>query len=142
MPSFDIEDRKGLEIVILTALLTFQDSNETYHTPKEGNTPTSTPTPAPAPAPPASAVAAAAAAASSGPPAIPPRPAPRHGLERVAEMHAVRNALGEGDANEVHVWEECDVEDYAQYAERLLNVSSFSSPLRRTWCCAWVRGGT
>ncbi|OBZ65263.1 hypothetical protein A0H81_14779 [Grifola frondosa] len=28
---FDIHDRKGLEIVILTALLTFQDSNDAYH---------------------------------------------------------------------------------------------------------------
>jgi len=29
--SFDIEDRKGLEIVILTALLTFQDSSDVNH---------------------------------------------------------------------------------------------------------------
>ena len=28
---FDIEDRKGLEIVILTALLTFQDSSDIHH---------------------------------------------------------------------------------------------------------------
>ena len=39
-------------------------------------------------------------------------------------MHAVRNAVGEGDVNEVEVWEECDVIDYAQYAERLLDVSA------------------
>ncbi|KAF7321450.1 hypothetical protein MKEN_00665500 [Mycena kentingensis (nom. inval.)] len=31
---FDINDRKGLEIVILTALLTFNDQNEVYHSPR------------------------------------------------------------------------------------------------------------
>ena len=51
----------------------------------------------------------------------------------MAEMHALRNALGEGDVNEVSVWEECDVMDYAQYAERLLNVSASSY---RPTCCS------
>ena len=32
---FDIDDRKGLEIVMLTALLTFQDSNDQYHSPRD-----------------------------------------------------------------------------------------------------------
>ncbi len=58
------------------------------------------------------------------PPAIPPKPQPRTGMNRVAEMHAVRTAQGEGDANEIEVGEECSVDDYAQYAERLLNVST------------------
>ncbi|RPD58862.1 hypothetical protein L226DRAFT_471178 [Lentinus tigrinus ALCF2SS1-7] len=104
---FDISDRKGLEIVVLTALLTFQDSNEVYHTPREGSTPAATPTPAPTPA--------------SEPPTVPPRPEPRQGVERVAEMHAIRTAHGDGEANEIEVWEECSIEDYAHYAERLLN---------------------
>lgn len=131
---FDIDDRKGLEIVILTALLTFQDLNETYHTP---------------PTPPAESNTMLAAAPSPGlagrlglsrqssqilsappPPTVPPKPQPRTGMNRVAEMHAVRTAQGEGDANEIEVGEECSVDDYAQYAERLLNVSTpvFSVP--------------
>ena len=56
----------------------------------------------------------------------------------MAEMHAVRNAVGEGDVNEVEVWEECDVMDYAQYAERLLNVSAAFSESDRAG--AGVRG--
>ncbi|KAL1942985.1 hypothetical protein VTO73DRAFT_4656 [Trametes versicolor] len=122
---FDIEDRKGLEIVILTALLTFQDLNETYHTPST---------------PPAEGSTMLAVVPSPGlagrlglsrqssqilsappPPAVPPKPQPRTGMNRVAEMHAVRTAQGEGDANEIEVGEECSVDDYAQYAERLLN---------------------
>ncbi|KAI0709639.1 hypothetical protein C8T65DRAFT_727346 [Cerioporus squamosus] len=102
---FDIADRKGLEIVVLTALMTFQDANETYHTPREGSTPAATPTPTPA----------------IEPPVVPPRPEPRQGVERVAEMHAIRTAHGDGEANEIEVWEECSIDDYAHYAERLLN---------------------
>ncbi|TFK87031.1 hypothetical protein K466DRAFT_131270 [Polyporus arcularius HHB13444] len=102
---FDIADRKGLEIVVLTALMTFQDANESYHTPREGSTPAATPTPTPA----------------AVPPAVPPRPEPRQGVERIAEMHAIRTAHGDGEANEIEVWEECSIDDYAQYAERLLN---------------------
>ncbi|TBU30078.1 hypothetical protein BD309DRAFT_990453 [Dichomitus squalens] len=144
---FDINDRKGLEIVILTALLTFSDLNEAAHS---GSLPTPTPVPASTPAAaaappvlsptatsPSTSIAAPNVLAAIGTaprltstaapdgnaeaPAVPPRPAPRTGVERVAEMHALRNALGEGDVNEVSVWEECDVNDYAQYAEQLLN---------------------
>ncbi|OBZ65250.1 hypothetical protein A0H81_14774 [Grifola frondosa] len=53
-------------------------------------------------------------------PALPPKPAPRTGVERIAEMHMVRAAQGEGEANEVEVGEEGDVLEYAQYAEGLL----------------------
>ncbi|KAI0742057.1 hypothetical protein C8Q80DRAFT_1274377 [Daedaleopsis nitida] len=102
---FDVADLKGLEIVILTALLTFQDLNETYHTPKDGTTPPATSTSTSAP---------------TEPPALPPKPEPRKGIDRVAELHAVRTAQGEGDANEIEVGEECGIEDYARYAERLL----------------------
>ncbi|KAI0666872.1 hypothetical protein C8Q78DRAFT_983503 [Trametes maxima] len=127
---FDIDDRKGLEIVILTALLTFQDLNETYHTPRADGAPSASSS---------ESSTTLAAVPSQGlatrlglsrqpsqiltppPPAIPPKPAPRTGADRVAELHAVRTAQGEGDANEVEVGEECAVDDYAQYAERLLN---------------------
>ncbi|KAI0334629.1 hypothetical protein GY45DRAFT_1426956 [Cubamyces sp. BRFM 1775] len=125
---FDIDDRKGLEIVILTALLTFQDLNETYHTPRSDTSPSASPS---------ESTATLAAASSAGlvsrlglsrqpssvaapPPAVPPRPAPRTGIDRVAELHAIRIAQGEGDANEIEVGEECGIDDYAQYAERLL----------------------
>ena len=122
---FNIQDRKGLEIVILSALLSFQDLNETYHTPKDGSNATS---PVPVPA------VSATSPSSPGPPAVPPRPEPRHGLERVSEMHTVRSAQGEGDANEVYVCEECDIEDYARYAEKLLNVSIHIPTVH----CCWV----
>lgn len=121
---FDINDRKGLEIVILTALLTFQDSNEAYHTPpvQDGsNTPaaakagffsmtrrpseTQEPTPA------------------TAPPALPPKPPQKVGVEKIAEVHAVHAAQGEGEANEVEVGDDGHVEDYAEYAEGLLRVS-------------------
>ncbi|PIL25495.1 hypothetical protein GSI_13385 [Ganoderma sinense ZZ0214-1] len=135
---FEVNDRKGLEITILTALLTFSDLNEAHHV---ASIPIPTPVPATssssAPLPQAPVVSSPSAAvppptftaaslnlppsADGEPPAVPPRPAPRTGVERVSEMHAVRNAVGEGDVNEVEVWEECDVMDYAQYAERLLN---------------------
>ena len=131
------------EITILTALLTFSDLNEAHHaasipvpTPVPAASSTSAPllqapigsTNSTAAAVPPQALAAASLPPPSDaePPAVPPRPAPRTGVERVAEMHAVRNAVGEGDVNEVEVWEECDVMDYAQYAERLLNVSGLS----------------
>ena len=153
--SFDVNDRKGLEITILTALLTFSDLNEAHHA---ASIPVPTPVPvtssasAPLPQapntiasssslaiPPQTSTAVSLPASIDGePPAVPPRPAPRTGVERVAEMHAVRNAVGEGDVNEVEVWEECDVMDYAQYAERLLNVSAASSESDRMG--AGVRG--
>ncbi|KAI0365180.1 hypothetical protein BV20DRAFT_954821 [Pilatotrama ljubarskyi] len=131
---FDINDRKGLEIVILTALLTFQDLNESYHTPRTEASPSLAASPS------ESSTTLAAVPVTTGlagrlglsrqpsqvlstppPPAVPPKPAPRTGVDRVAEIHAVRAAQGEGDANEIEVEEECSVDDYAQYAERLLN---------------------
>ncbi|KAJ7039198.1 hypothetical protein C8F04DRAFT_1087477 [Mycena alexandri] len=104
---FDIEDRKGLEIVILTALMTFQDSNDVHHTPEASsssiprrgsgnNVPTpSTASPAPLPAP-------------------PPRPPKKLGIDRIAEIQALR-----GQFNEVTVEEEGSIEDYAEYCANL-----------------------
>ncbi|KIY45030.1 hypothetical protein FISHEDRAFT_50295 [Fistulina hepatica ATCC 64428] len=97
---FDIDDRKGLEIVLLTALLTFQDYTEGHrevaasksHKPPASATPQLTTTP----------------------PAVPPKPT-LTGVDHIAEVHAVR-----GDINEVTVDGEGNVEDYAQYCSNLL----------------------
>jgi hypothetical protein len=106
---FDIDDRKGLEIVILTALMTFQDANDVYHTPEgsssavprrgssKDNVPT-TSTVGPAPAP-------------------PPKPPKKLGIDRIAEIQALR-----GQFNEVTVEDEGSIEDYAQYCANLFQV--------------------
>ncbi len=116
--TFEKDDRKGLEIVMLTALLTFHDANDTYH--KDGE-PTSTPssgffgvrrTTAEA------TVAESSAAGQSGPPTLPPKPTPRGGIDRIAEMQAIQ-----GEYNEVTVTEEGSIEDYGQYCFNLLQVS-------------------
>jgi hypothetical protein len=99
-------DRKGLEITILTTLLTFQDLNPMNNAPFE---PVVLSHPEPL----------------EVPPAPPPRPAPKTGIDRIAEMHALRY-----EPNEVTVNEEGSVEDYGEYAEGLLAV-------RCTWTL-WV----
>jgi len=117
---FDIDDRKGLEIVILTALMTFQDANDVYHTPEassssvprrgssKDNVPTS-PTVGPVPAP-------------------PPKPPKKLGIDRIAEIQALR-----GQFNEVTVEDEGSIEDYAQYcANRMICYSSLSYRLVQT----------
>lgn len=107
---FDINDRKGLEIVILTSLLTFSDANESYHA---------------APALPASSTRAAPASdnakpsLSEAPPKPPPKPAPKTGIDRIAELQAIR-----GEYNEVTIEDEGSVQDYAHYCSNLLNVCS------------------
>ncbi|KAI0272189.1 hypothetical protein BGY98DRAFT_922192 [Russula aff. rugulosa BPL654] len=93
---FDIADRKGLEITLLTTLLTFQDMSAANNTPSAES---SVPSP----------VHAEAA------PPLPPRPAPKTGVDRVAEMHAMRY-----EPNEVTVDGEGSVENYGEYAEGLL----------------------
>ena len=100
---FDIADRKGLEIVILTALFTFSDLNESYHNPSEGK-----------PGRPRRT--------SSGAPPVPPKPEPRVGVERVAEMQAFK-----GEVNEVVVEDEGEIEDYAGYGWNLLKVRDHCS---------------
>jgi hypothetical protein len=108
---FDIDDRKGLEIVILTTLLTFQDSNEAVHSGE-------------APPPPSNPLSRAASALVGTPmapntseraPAPPPKPAPKTGIERIAELQALQ-----GEYNEIIVSGEGDVPDYAQYCSKLL----------------------
>lgn len=99
---FDINDRKGLEIALLTALLTFHDLNDSYHKPLPEQT---------------SAITEASLPrqASGSAPPPPPKPAPKTGVDRIAEMHAVR-----GEVNDILVEDEGQVSDYAQYAMNLL----------------------
>jgi len=92
---FDIADRKGLEIAILTTLLTLQDLNLANSAPSQ---PFILSPPLKSEAPP-----------------TPSRPAPKTGIDRIAEMHAMRD-----EPNEVTVNEEGSVENYGEYAEGLL----------------------
>jgi len=94
---FDIADRKGLEVTLLTTLLTLQDLSTANNSPSAEFLVPSRP-----------------ALAEAAPP-IPPRPAPKTGVDRVAEMHAMRY-----EPNEVTVDAEGSVEDYGEYAEGLL----------------------
>lgn len=101
---------QGLEVTILTALMTFQDSNDVYHTPeasssavpRRGNSGNNivpaSPTVGPAPAP-------------------PPKPPKKLGIDRIAEIQALR-----GQFNEVTVEAEGEVEDYAAYCANLFQV--------------------
>ncbi|KAF7770546.1 hypothetical protein Agabi119p4_6520 [Agaricus bisporus var. burnettii] len=106
---FDVDDRKGLELVILTALLTFSDANEQS---------------AIAPPPPSSNSRAVSSPSNVKPPATilearplpPPKPAPKTGMDRIAELQAIR-----GEYNEVTVEDEGSVEHYAQYCSNLLS---------------------
>lgn len=108
--SFDIEDRKGLEIVMLTALLTFQDLSDVYNEPSSttANTTATAGTPSTSDAP---------------KPKPPPKPTPKKGVERIAELQ-----LGRGQVNEVTVLEEGKVADYAKHCVQLLQASVLPSP--------------
>ena len=87
----------------MTALLTFQDANEQYHTPREDSTPVNTPV-------------SSVTVPDKGPPP-PPKPAPRTGVARIAEMQMLS-----GEYNEINVEDEGGVEEYAQYCLNLLQV--------------------
>ena len=110
---FDIDDRKGLEIVILTALLTFQDANEAYHSPEPSSSPSSNP------------LSRSASQVKSNvnndvaPPKPPPRPAPKTGVDRIAELQVIK-----GEYNEITISDEGSVEEYGEYCNRLLQVSN------------------
>ena len=84
--------------MLLTALFTFSDLNESYHT-SDGR-----------PSQPRRE--------SSGAPPVPPRPEPRVGVERIAEMQAYK-----GEVNELVVEDEGEIEDYAGHGWNLLKVS-------------------
>jgi hypothetical protein len=118
---FDIDDRKGLEIVILTALLTFQDANEALHAPEGSHESTpavsrkaSAPTPHPV-----------VLTMDDRPPMPPPKPAPKTGIDRIAELQAIK-----GDYNEITIDDEGSVQDYAQYCSNLLQVRFCFSTLQ------------
>ncbi|KAH8105550.1 hypothetical protein DFH11DRAFT_1644548 [Phellopilus nigrolimitatus] len=102
---FDIHDRKGLEIVLLSALLSFQDYSDELHGSRREESATSS-----------SQSAVKTVAKTSSPetprPELPPKP-PRSGAEKVAEMQ-------KGELGEVLVDEEGEVNDYAQYCSNLL----------------------
>lgn len=93
--------------MILAALLSFQDSSDVHHGSRDEGSPTSSILPA-----------LGTRRESDGAPIPPPRPAPRMGLDRVAEIQAMRR-----EVNEVAVEDECAVNDYAQYCANLLQVS-------------------
>ncbi|KAK7466359.1 hypothetical protein VKT23_005086 [Stygiomarasmius scandens] len=101
---FDVNDRKGLEIVILTALFIFQDANEFAHLSKEEKRKNSS-----------SSLISSSPSQSPPPPPLPSKPEPKTGVDRIAEMQAIR-----GEVNEVTVEEEGDVSDYASYCWNLL----------------------
>lgn len=114
---FDINDRKGLEIVVLTALLTFQDANEVHRNPDP------IPPPPPSsiflnkvPSPPVVLVGPTLPL-SDMPPLPPPKPAPKTGVERIAELQAIK-----GEYNEIIISDEGNVHDYAEYCNKLLQV--------------------
>ncbi|KAJ7502828.1 hypothetical protein B0H11DRAFT_605171 [Mycena galericulata] len=102
---FDVFDRKGLEITILTALLSFQDTTDIQYTPEassnsiprrgSNNNALTSPATSPAPAP-------------------PPKPPKKLGIDRIAEIQALR-----GQFNEVSVEDEGSIEDYGQYCANL-----------------------
>lgn len=104
---------------MLSALLTFQDSSDEYHTPPIEGAPTTNPL--------NRMLGTRKASGSESAPAIPPKPAPRAGVDRAAELHDIR-----GDAvNEVTVEEEVAFGDWAQYCEKLLQVREDSGNYRK-----------
>ncbi|KAH8832783.1 hypothetical protein DL96DRAFT_1583341 [Flagelloscypha sp. PMI_526] len=108
---FDIDDRKGLEVVMLTALMTLNDSNQDYH---EGGSGLSLPRRKSATA----AAARPAVLSDSPPPPVPskpPLPAAKTGIDRIAELQALRS-----EPNEVNVEDEGTVDAYAEYCYNLL----------------------
>ncbi|CCL98557.1 uncharacterized protein FIBRA_00557 [Fibroporia radiculosa] len=130
---FDIDDRKGLEIVILTALLTFHDMNEALHAPRSDDAPGNgigTSTAALSgllgiglgnrKASSSSTNLNVAPEGDSPTPVLPPRPPPRTGSERISELHMMRTLQGEGEANEVEVGEEGSIEEFSRFAYGLL----------------------
>ncbi|KAF8868357.1 hypothetical protein CPB85DRAFT_1263337, partial [Mucidula mucida] len=72
---FEIEDRKGLEIVLLTALLTFQDANDVHHSTLKDERST-----------PILAAHKSSQDIQAPPPAPPPRPPAKTGVDRIAEL--------------------------------------------------------
>ncbi|KAJ2912629.1 hypothetical protein MD484_g7784, partial [Candolleomyces efflorescens] len=129
---FDIDDRKGLEIVMLTALMTFHDAKDndlasvsSPVSPQSEQPPAGTLSRVLSGSmvplvPPTSLNALSSGSGENGsdgpPPPPPPKPAKKTGLDRIREMQALK---GE-EYNEITVEEEGSVVDYAQYCHSLL----------------------
>lgn len=88
-------------------LLTFADANEAAHS-ADGNAAQSSVL---------SRKTSAAPSKTDVPPPPPPKPAPKTGVERIAEMQAVQ-----GEYNEIIISDEGGVADYAAYCNKLLQV--------------------
>ncbi|KAF6761433.1 hypothetical protein DFP72DRAFT_803647, partial [Ephemerocybe angulata] len=118
---FTIDGRKGLEIIILTALMTFQDSKDvspdSVSSPVTEQPSTLLSTSLANLSRRISSIPGVAIGTESLPPPMPPKPALKTGLDRVAEMQALK---GE-DYNKITVEEEGSVDDYAQYCNTLLS---------------------
>ncbi|KAF8573597.1 hypothetical protein K439DRAFT_1555807 [Ramaria rubella] len=99
---FDIDDRKGLEILLLTSLLTFGDHSEQLRT-KPSDVPSSV-----ANMPPSSAAPV--------PPAPPPKP---EGWKE--DQIAILQAKEQRDVNEVVIGETGNVDEYVKHCVSLLN---------------------
>jgi hypothetical protein len=122
---FEINDRKGLEIVVLTALLTFQDTNEAQRHPDP--TPSLPPSSIPLNKAPSPAPVVRALPPGDMPPPTPPKPAPKTGVDGIAEMQAMK-----GEYNEIIISDEGYVHDYAEYCNNLLQVCA------AVWFCCDV----
>jgi hypothetical protein len=82
--------------------------NEVYHTRDESTTATTPPK------------AMSRQVSDTAPPIPPPKPAPKTGIDRIAEMQRAR-----GEHNEITVEDEGKVNDYAQFCSNLLQVIDF-----------------
>lgn len=107
---FDIVDRKGLEIVLLSSLLSFQDYFDAKVAPAQGPAKGISETETSAPPPPPKHLPLKASTSAQ----FTARPK-RTGLERIAELQR-------GKLNELVVTEECEADEYAEYCSNLLEV--------------------
>ena len=99
--------------MVLTALLTFQDNNEAQRHPD----PITSLPPSSSPLSKSPSPSRISRTLSDMPPAPPPKPAPKTGVDGIAETQAMK-----GDYNEIIIGVEGDVHDYAEYCNNLLQV--------------------
>ncbi|KAL1684235.1 hypothetical protein EV122DRAFT_200332 [Schizophyllum commune] len=118
---FDIDDRKGLELVILTALLTFQDYNIAAKAPKGSTSATTTPSRTNSADALAAPMPVTAAAVATSPPSASSIPAhfvdapPPSAINRVAEAERGRALF-----SVVRVEDDMNVKGYSQFCCNLL----------------------
>lgn len=108
---FDIDDRKGLDIVLLSALLSFNDYNEAARGgSKREDSSSSIPSQERA----ETLAAARTMSDRSPPPELPPKPK-KSGPEKIAEMQR-------GELHDVAIDTEGEVLAYAEYCANLIEV--------------------